>query len=82
MNARKEHRPEPGSLEASLRELSMPSPQPVVPDHAEDPTTLRPGEHTAASPRTFEAAGQGRPGYTLWGRCGYVPSARVHEESR
>ena len=79
MTTRKDHRPEPGSLEASLRELSMPSSQPLAPDHPEDPTTLRPGEHTAASPRTFDAERPQGLGYTLWGRCGYVPSARVRE---
>jgi hypothetical protein len=83
MHPRKEHREQPGSLEAALREInSAPRPDDTVPDHAENPGELRPGEHTLASPRIFEAHAEEepRPGYTLWGRCGYVPSSRLRAE--
>jgi hypothetical protein len=89
MTMRKDHKPEPGSLEAALRDLNHPTdPDPVVPPHAEDPTELRPGEHTQASPRTFNPPDasmreqRADPGYTLWGRCGYIPSPRVQGAER
>jgi hypothetical protein len=79
MAPRNEHRAEMGSLEAALRELNaaMP-PEETVPSEPEDPAALRPGEHTLASPRTFEPADeQDDSRFTLWGRCGYVPASRV-----
>jgi hypothetical protein len=82
MTSRNDHRPEPGSLEASLRELNAAPAEPLVPSRAEDPGSLRPGEHTPASPRAFDAPQPDRPGYTLWGRCGYVPSAGVRGSQR
>ena len=78
MKPGKDHRPEPGSLEASLRELNaQPTEEDVAPRHAEAPTDARPGEHTAATPRAFDMPTPVPGGYTLWGRCGFVPSSRL-----
>ena len=76
MTARKDHRPELGSLEAALREISAPpSAEQLAPEHPGSPTEARPGEHTAATPRAFDQP-EHREGYRLWGRCGYVPESR------
>jgi hypothetical protein len=76
MKPHKDLKAQPGSLEAALRELNAaPEAEATVPSHPEDPGTLRPGDHTPASPRFVPPAGD-PPGYTLWGRCGYVPSRR------
>lgn len=83
MTTRRDLNAPAGSLEAALRDLnSPPDPQTTVPSHPDDPTDPHPGEHTPTTPRAFGGEDSGRQrdepeGVTLWGRCGYIPSARL-----